>query len=136
VASIIHQYTVVVPANTTVAAPYTRVLATLAEQVRSVDLDVPPGPQGLMGFVLANSGQQVIPFEVGQYIIWDNYRDSWDLDGYADMTQWSVIGYNLDGANSHEVVVRFHNDALTIAPAAAVSVNIIQGTNDLQPAAL
>jgi hypothetical protein len=76
-----------------------------------------------MGFYLAISGQQIIPFNAGQFIIWDNYRDSWSLDNFAETGAWTVVGYNLDGAFAHEVVLRFHTDPLSqSAPTPSITI--------------
>jgi hypothetical protein len=124
VASIIHQFTAVVPANTAKATPYVYKMQLPTEQIDTVDLEVPPGPQGLMGFYLAYSNQQIIPFEAGQYIVWDDYRDTWELDDYPTAGSWSIVGYNLDAANSHEVVVRFHDDQVAAPTVPSIQINI------------
>jgi hypothetical protein len=117
VATTIYQVTASIPANTPQNA-----LATVAATipmctVDQVDIEVPPGPQGLMGFYLAMSGQQIIPMNPGQFIVWDNYRDTWSLDDYPETGAWQVVGYNLDGAFAHEVVLRFHTDPLEVTAA-------------------
>jgi len=81
-------------------------------EIESIDLEVPPGPSGLMGFYLALSGQQWIPWETGEFIVWDDYRDNWPLTDQPTSSGWEVHGYNLDEYD-HSVVVRFHLNIVT-----------------------
>lgn len=111
--SIIHQFTATIPHNTQKASLATVKLALPSEVVVLVDLEVPHGPRGLMGFYLALSGQQIVPFEVGQFIVWDNVVRSWQLSDFPTTGAWSVVGYNLDLVNDHAVTVRFHDEPLT-----------------------
>ena len=123
-ASLIHQYTVSIPADTAKASPYSADLPLPQECVESVDLEVPPGPNGNMGFYLAMSGQQVVPLEVGTFIVWNDRFDSWYLNDYPTTGAWSVVGYNLDTVNAHEVTVRFHDNpisASTTSPTVTIS---------------
>ena len=120
----INQTTVVVPANTPKTALSVATISLPLLQIESIDLEVPPGPVGLMGFYIALSGQQWIPWNAGEFIVWDNYRDSCDLQNQLIGVPWEVHAYNLDAANSHEIVVRFHlNDTpvpITVAPSVTI----------------
>ena len=104
-----------IPANTAQSSPVSVSVAIPACTINLIDIEVPPGPAGLMGFYLACSGQQVIPFNAGQFIIWDNYRDTWALDNFPETGAWSVVGYNLDNAFGHTVTIRYHTDPLNVS---------------------
>lgn len=80
--------------------------------VESIDVEVPSGPSGLMGFYLALSGQQWVPWEMGQWITWDNQSRNWPLSNQPTSEGWELVGYNT-GVYSHAVTVRFH---LVVAP--------------------
>jgi hypothetical protein len=71
-----------------------------------VEIEIPPGPKGTVGFYLALSAQQVIPFQAGQFIISDNRVIHWDLEGYPNSGAWNLYAYNL-GANPHTIYVTF-----------------------------
>jgi hypothetical protein len=103
----VYQQTVSIPANTLKTALYVSTLALGLWDIESIDLEVPPGPAGLMGFYLAISGQQWIPHSAGEFIVWDDTKDSWNLSGQPTSTSWELHGYNTD-QYPHEVVVRFH----------------------------
>lgn len=126
-AQTIHQFTPTIPAATAKDSLYSVQLALPQEQVILVDLEVPPGPGGLMGFYLAVSGQQIIPFEVGEFIVWDDRFDTWNLEEFPTTGAWSFVGYNLDTANDHTVTVRFHDDPLTTPSSSAPAVTIVNG---------
>jgi hypothetical protein len=118
VAAEVHQFTATIPANTPVSAPVTVPISLSYWSLESVDLEVPPGPSGLMGFYLARSGQQWIPYEAGEWLVWDDRFDSWTLTNQPTGEGWQVVGYNLD-VYPHDVVVRFHVNI--IAPASLLA---------------
>jgi len=103
----VHQYTATIPASTPKTALYTSQIALQGYEIESVDLEVPPGPAGLMGFYVARSGQQWIPFEADEFLIWDDRFDSWYLSDQPTGGGWQIVGYNLD-RYPHNVVARFH----------------------------
>ena len=104
----VRQFTAVIPANTAKASPVTINLATGYWEIDSIDLEVPSGPAGLMGFQLWIGGGQWIPYEAGEYIVWDDITYSWAMSDQPVGQQWSVVGYNTDPVNNHQVTVRFH----------------------------
>lgn len=136
-ATIIRQFTVSIPASTAKAAPFTKVISFPAETVITLDLEVPHGPVGLMGFYLAISGQQIIPFQTGEFIVWDDVQDTWALEDYPQTNAWSIVGYNLDTTFAHQVVARFHNEPLHVQPIASiVNINLTSSAPDEQMVAL
>lgn len=130
-ADIIHQFQVSIPAGTTKASPFSKSFSLPSEIIQLIDLDVPPGPGGLMGFYLAASGQQVIPFEMGQYLVWDDREKSWPVENFPTSATWSIVGYNL-GVFPHTVVVRFHSQsAVQTSPTTNIpSVTFVSVTSD------
>lgn len=103
----VHQFTAKIPANTPQSALAVVALPLNLYDIESIDLEVPPGPSGLMGFYLALSGQQWLPWEAGEFLVWDDRFDSWPLTDQPTSYGWEIHGYNLDGYD-HFVVVRFH----------------------------
>lgn len=99
------QFTATIPADTaddiTVAMPFD------GWDIERIDLEVPAGPAGTLGFYLANNGQPWIPRSVGEYLVWDDRRESFTPTGYPTGSGWQVIGHNI-GEYDHSVVVRFH----------------------------
>lgn len=104
----VRQFTAEIPAGTPKAAPVQINLNTGWWEIDSIDLEVPPGPSGLMGFQLWTGNGQWMPYEVGEYFVWDDRDKSWIMTDQPIGQQWSVVGYNTDPVNPHAVVVRFH----------------------------
>ena len=126
----VHQYTVTIPANTPKAALVTVPIALEYFEIESIDIEVPPGPSGLMGFYIARSGQQWIPYEVGEFLVWDDRFDSWRLSDQPTGQGWQVVGYNLD-VYDHDVTVRFHVNtvAAIVSSPPSVPTFVSSGTN-------
>jgi hypothetical protein len=108
----IRQFTATIPAGTPVAAPVRVPMAFPPRKVVSVEIRVPPGPSGLVGFALQISRLTVIPYQSDAFIVTSADSINWQLEGFADSGDWSVIGYNT-GANDHAVYVRFLLDLVT-----------------------
>src|SRR5258708_7133119 len=98
---------ITVPAGTTVAAPQTTALALRDAVLERIEVRIPPGPSGLVGFAFLHSGQQVIPFRSGDWVIADDDRLDWNLDGLPIGNKWSVQAYNLDVYN-HSLYLYLH----------------------------
>ena len=126
----VHQFTAPIPAGTLQTAPVVVPLAIEYLSIESIDLEVPPGPSGLMGFYLARNGQQWIPYEAGEWIVWDDRFDSWILTNQPTGGGWQVVGYNED-VYSHDVIVRFHVNLLSpiVASAPPVPTFVTSSTN-------
>lgn len=103
----VYQFAVTIPAGTANTSPYSANLTLPLFDIESIDLEVPPGPSGLMGFYLALSGQQWIPHSTGQWIVWDNTKVNWPLSEQPTSYGWQLYGYNTD-VYPHTVTVRFH----------------------------
>jgi hypothetical protein len=107
----IHAFTVTIPAGTPIDALYVESLPLNLYSVTQIDLNVPPGPSLTMGFYLALSGQQWIPWEQGQFIVRDNWDAQYPLTNQPTSSGWELHGYNL-GVYDHSVTVTFHLDAV------------------------
>lgn len=100
------QHTATIPAGTARNAPVTVALPFDNWEVESVDLEVPPGPAGCMGFYLANNGQWWVPRSPGEFLVWDDRCESFYATGWPVAGGWQIVGFNL-GDYDHTVVVRF-----------------------------
>ena len=121
----IHQYTATVPANTPKTALFTYDIPLSNYTIESVDLEVPPGPAGLMGFYLARSGVSWIPYEADEYLVWDDRFDSWTLNDQPTGIGWQVVAYNIDTQFSHDVVVRFHVNPVVVSLSPSPGITIV-----------
>jgi hypothetical protein len=98
---------VTVPAGTLITAPQTTALSLRDAVLQRIEVVIPPGPSGLMGFAFLHSGQQIIPFNTAQWIIADDDKLSWDVDNYPTGNKWSVRAYNTD-VYAHSLYLRLH----------------------------
>lgn len=104
--------TATIDGGTTIDDPETVAITLDNWIVVQVDLEVPPGPAGLMGFYLSNNGNPWIPYVAGEYFIWDDHQQSFPVTDYPTGSGWEVTGYNT-GSYSHDVFVTFHVNAIT-----------------------
>ena len=118
------QATATVPAGTAATAPHTVALPFDNWEVEAIDLEVPPGPAGNLGFYLANNGQPWIPRSPGEWLVWDDHKSRFMPTGYPTASGWEIVGYNT-GAYAHAVVVRFHVNPVTAAAPAAFDLPVI-----------
>jgi hypothetical protein len=102
----VRQFTATIPAGTAAATPVTVPMRFPARQVTGVEIIVPPGPSGLVGFALLNGTTRVIPYQSDLWIITAAEKIEWPLEGFAQTGDWSLIGYNT-GTQDHAVYVRF-----------------------------
>lgn len=106
----IRHFTVSTPAGTAQAAPLVTDVSFPPRVVVQVDWQVPDGPMGTMGFLLAMSGVPVLPFQgVAEYVVVNDKTGSWTPSAYPDSGGWQVWSFNT-GANPHVVLLTFHLD--------------------------
>lgn len=101
------QHTATIPAGTAADNPYTSDCGFTDWDVERIDLEVPPGPAGVMGFYLANNDLPWVPRSAGEWLVWDDQKLTVYPTGYPVGTGWQIIGYNT-GAYDHAVICRFH----------------------------
>ncbi len=127
----VERFTVTVPAGTTQAAPQVSTLDMLPGVVTTIEIDVPPGPSGLVGFAIFHSGVQVIPFKLGTFLVFDDVHKAWNLSNFPTGDKWSVRAYNTD-VDSHQLMFTFLLDEFG-SKARSSTVEILPQQSD-QPA--
>lgn len=120
-ASRIETFDVTIPANTAIATPQNTPLTFNEGIVQRLEILVPPGPSGLVGFRILHSGTTVIPYAYTKFIIADNEVLKWDLENYPTGSAWSITAYNTD-VYAHTLYLRFlvvesqRYSVVTVAP--------------------
>ena len=99
--------TITIPPGTTKAVPQLTALSLQDSIVERIQVVIPPGPSGLMGFAFVHSGQQVIPFKDGEWIVVDDQRLDWPIEHFPTGDKWSVKAYNLD-VHAHTIYLFLH----------------------------
>jgi hypothetical protein len=99
-------FPVTVPAGTPKSAPQVTNLVMPPRSVTTVEVVVPSGCRGLVGFALGSAGVPVIPVNLGTYIVTDGEVLSWPLEGFWDSGAWQLTAYNT-GKYPHTLQVRF-----------------------------
>ncbi len=102
-AQLVYAFAPQIPAAT---ASYSTDLTFPAATVVAVSWKVPPGPRGYMGWALGASGDQLIPNNVGEWIVTDDEEDVWNLTETITTGDFTFLGYN-NGTYAHSVFLRF-----------------------------
>lgn len=103
----VYSFQITIPAGTPQSAPVSVAITMPAREVESINVKVPPGPSGLMGFALTMNGRNVVPIVQGTYIVTDDRDLDFPLTGLPNSGQWQVTGYNTD-IYDHSIYVEFH----------------------------
>lgn len=99
-------FTITIPAGTPKAAPITVKTPLTNMVVVSIEITVPSGLNGLVGFRFTSGGGPVIPSDPTAWIIASGRDLDWPIAGQLSSGAWEVTGYNL-GVNDHNLYVRY-----------------------------
>ena len=122
-------FRVTIPAGTLETAPAIIPIDLDQWSIEALDLEVPPGPAGQMGFQVLNNGVAWVPYGDGEWLVWDDVRERYYLTDQPTASGWAVSGYNT-GAYDHAVILRFHVNPVSVesGPASMPTITIINGT--------
>lgn len=99
-------YSLDIPAGTLSTAPVSLALGMPPRVVDAVQVIVPPGPAGGMGWRIQYSGVTVVPYDSDAWVITSDEIITWPLEHQPTAGDWTVQGYN-EGVNAHTVYFRF-----------------------------
>lgn len=102
----IRAFTLTIPAGTPSTAPVVEDCSFPPRVVQAVQVIVPAGPSGLVGWRILNSGLPVIPYDSDPWIVASGEVISWPLENQITSGSWQVSGYNT-GSLDHKVYFRF-----------------------------
>lgn len=103
----IEPFEVLTPAGTAESSYLVTPLSFQEGRVDRVEIIVPPGPSGLVGFKLAHSGQSVIPLTSSTWNIADDTKFDWAISAFPSGNAWELWTYNND-AYPHTLYLWFH----------------------------
>ena len=121
----VYEFQITVPAGTAQSSPQTSPMTMPPRVVEQLEVLVPPGPGGEVGFAIGSSGGQVIPRNAGTYVISDDEKITWPLDGMIDSGAWQLVAYNT-GRYDHTLYVRFLVDLVGAQPATSAPLDTSQ----------
>lgn len=128
----IEPFVVTTPASTAIASFQRTSLPFQKGRVDRVEIIIPPGPSGLVGFKLAHSGQAVIPIQADIWNVADDTRFDWPLTNFPDGLAWELWTYNTD-VYDHSIYLWFHVVELSLVDAvSAVPLSIAPGGDSLE----
>jgi hypothetical protein len=119
------------PAGTALATPLTVNMGFPPRTVETLEIIVPPGPSGLMGFRITMGGTSVIPIQPNTWLVTDDDKITWKLDGLPNSGAWQIQGYNTDEYD-HSVYLRWLVDQVGGAASGTTVPPVTLG--DLNPA--
>lgn len=103
----VRTFDVTIPSGTPIATPHTATMSFPPRKVDAIELMFPSGLNGLVGVQIGSSGAQIIPHDIGTWIIANRETVRFDVVGAIDSGAWEFFGYNL-GDFSHTIYVRFY----------------------------
>src|SRR4051812_12272239 len=102
----IRSFTLAIPAGTTPSNPLVLDVPLPARRVDELQVLVPPGPSGFVGFAVLYAGVRLIPYLSDQWIVTAGESINWPLEDQPTAGNWSLAGYNT-GTVAHSVYFRF-----------------------------
>lgn len=121
----IEVFQVLCPAGTDDATPQTTALTMDESIVERIEVTVPTGPSGFMGFRFLHSQQIIIPYKGSNWILVNGVELNWPVQGYPTGDKWSLQMYNLD-IFDHTVYIRFHVNEIPNAAIPALPAFVIE----------
>lgn len=111
------------PIGTALASPLVTNLTMPARTVRSIEVRIPPGPNGELGFAIGMNGVSVVPVTPGTWIVTSDEVKSWDVTLGLNSGAWQCLSYNT-GDYPHAIQIIFHVDQVTPDPSASIGAAI------------
>lgn len=111
-----YQITVTVPAGTPQSAPASVPWSTEDNTILDIEIEIPPGHNGLTGIRVMKGDVQLLPFGTGAWITANNYSRVFPIGQYMPTSDITIQAYNL-GAYAHNFFLRMsmtlHDPGLT-----------------------
>lgn len=104
-ASRIYPLVVTVPAGTAIATPQVTPWFTEDNTVVSIELEIPPGHNGLTGIRVMKGDTQLIPWGSGSWIVGNDLEHSFSVNDYLPTRDVTIQTYNT-GQYPHSFYLR------------------------------
>jgi len=123
----IYDFTVTVPAGTPASAGFSAPLTIPARVVTQINIRVPPGPRGEVGFAIGSGGLNIVPVPAGTWIVTDNEDLVYPLDETITSGAWQLLAYNT-GSFPHTLRVYLFTQLLASASAGSTTTLLPPGS--------
>jgi hypothetical protein len=101
----IYDIAVTVPPGTPSSAPQSTKWVTENNTIVDIELEVPPGHNGLTGIRIVKGDVQLIPWSAGTFIVANDYTRVFAVGAYIPTTDMTIQAYNT-GAYPHTFYLR------------------------------
>lgn len=102
----VFSFAILIPTGTLKSANFSSPMTFPDREVQEIEIRVPPGPRGEVGFAIGSSGVAILPTNAGAFIVTDDERINWPVEEQHDSGSWTLFGYNT-GQFDHTIYVRF-----------------------------
>lgn len=126
----VRSFDVTVATGSTPGAPATYDVSFPVREVRWIDVQVPDGVRGTVGFAFASGGVQMFPQAGSPMVVVNGQGVHWDVEGAIDSGAWQMLAYNI-GAFDHTLYVSFGLDPVTAPPGSSGQPTTTLGTGTL-----
>lgn len=109
----IASFDITVQAGTAKSTPVTFPTVFSQGEVVTIDWEVPPGCNGLLGFQFAYGEQVIIPEDSSKWIVTNGTTRAWDVTNFPQGEHWAIIAYN-EGNFDHTIQVRYLIDNIVL----------------------
>jgi hypothetical protein len=97
----------VVPLATQPSGPITQAVTLENALLVAIEVDIPPGHAGFTGLRVRSSRQQIFPWGITDWLIADNYTNTFPVNEEIGSKSISLQAYNTD-VYPHTFYIRFH----------------------------
>jgi hypothetical protein len=127
----VEAFKVTVAAGVAQAAPAATDISFNPGEVVGIEIDIPDGHSGLTGLQIASAHQPIIPFTAGAFLIGNDDKIEWTMQGLPDTGNWQALCFNTDRF-PHSFYIRFlvvelQRYAATYEPAALPPLQLATG---------
>ena len=127
-AQVVKSFAVTIPAGTLQSANFSSSVNIGTSDVAQINVRVPPGPRGNVGFQIGSGGVPVVPSNAGGFVITDDDYIEWPVTDMLETGAWDILGYNL-GQYDHTIYVTFLYDLVNLnASGSSAAVPVVAGT--------
>lgn len=112
-----------IPANGVQSAPVSFPMVFAFGEVVEIDVKIPPGPAGNLGFFITAGGSQYIPRTRGSFIFPDNDYLTWPIHNAITSGSFGLTAFNTD-AWPHVIQVAFQVNEIAGSPVLQFGVPI------------